>query len=84
MGDILACTGAPKLRVKVIGTGKLADVVLVKNDQVVYTHQPTANEAEFVFADMQAEQGRESYYYVRVVQADRQIAWSSPMWITSR
>ena len=25
-----------------------------------------------------------SYYYVRVEQADGQLAWASPMWITYR
>jgi hypothetical protein len=84
MGDIFACSGPPRLRVKVAGTGKLSDVVLIKDDRVVYSTQPTGSEAEFVFTDMQAERGRESYYYVRVVQADRQLAWASPMWITSR
>jgi hypothetical protein len=84
MGDIFACAGAPKLRVKVVGTGKLSDVVVVRDDAVVYAVQPSGNETEFVFADMQATAGRESYYYVRVVQDDRQIAWGSPMWITSR
>jgi hypothetical protein len=33
---------------------------------------------------MEAEKGRESYYYVRVLQADRRIAWGSPMWITKK
>ena len=28
--------------------------------------------------------GKESYYYVRVVQMDGQIAWSSPIWVTLR
>jgi hypothetical protein len=28
--------------------------------------------------------GRTSYYYVRVEQADGNLAWASPMWITYR
>ena len=31
------------------------------------------------FTDAAAEAG-ESYYYVRVIQADEEIAWSSPVW----
>jgi hypothetical protein len=82
MGDIFKCNGPPKIQVKVVGTGKLADVILIKDDQVVYSTQPTDNDATFEFTDMQAKAGHESYYYVRVVQADRRVAWSSPMWVT--
>jgi hypothetical protein len=35
---------------------------------------------EFTYRDAQPVKG-ESYYYVRVIQADDQIAWSSPIWI---
>lgn len=84
MGDVFSCAGWPKLRASVTGTGKLSDVVLIKDDRVVYTSQPADNEVEFEFTDMQAAKGNESYYYVRVVQADRRIAWSSPLWITSK
>jgi hypothetical protein len=84
MGDVFSCTGSPKLHVKVVGTGKLSDVVLIKDDRVVYSTQPTRDDTAFEFTDMQSKAGQESYYYVRVVQADRQIAWGSPMWITPK
>ncbi|MGE0760927.1 MAG: hypothetical protein AB7O38_28205, partial [Pirellulaceae bacterium] len=82
MGDIFPSTGPPRLRVHAVGTGPLAEVVVVKDDRVVYSLQPPGNEVRFEFVDMEARPGTESYYYVRVVQADRQIAWASPMWIT--
>jgi hypothetical protein len=34
----------------------------------------------FTFADQAPLQG-ESYYYVRVIQVDDQMAWSSPIWL---
>jgi hypothetical protein len=34
------------------------------------------------FTDADAPSGQTSYYYVRVEQADGNLAWSSPMWIT--
>jgi len=34
------------------------------------------------YTDMDAKQGKSSYYYVRVEQADGNLAWASPMWIT--
>ena len=39
---------------------------------------PTRVEVEFL--DKTPRSG-ESYYYVRVIQLDHNLAWSSPMWI---
>ena len=37
---------------------------------------------DFVWKDTAAEKGKTSYYYVRGEQADGEIVWVSPMWIT--
>lgn len=39
--------------------------------------------AEFTFADTQPVKGY-SCYYVRVLQKDEEIAWSSPVWLGAR
>ncbi|NOX57096.1 MAG: hypothetical protein GXP27_22225 [Planctomycetes bacterium] len=82
MGDVFACRGAPSLRVKVIGTDKLREVSVIKDNQVVYTTKPSGSTAEFTFTDAKAEPGKESFYYVRAVQENERLAWASPMWIT--
>ena len=80
MGDIFAASAPPRMSVKVIGTSRLETVEVIKDGKFVYVAHPEGNAAEFTYMDQNPEK-RESWYYVRVMQADRQMAWSSPMWI---
>ncbi|MBI1897510.1 MAG: DUF3604 domain-containing protein [Acidobacteria bacterium] len=80
MGDAFSASAAPRLSVKILGTAELQEVIIVKDSKVVYRSEPKAKEVEFTFLDQQAG-GRESYYYVRAVQVDRNLAWSSPIWV---
>ena len=82
-GDIAAIPGDFKLWVKVIGTQPIRQIDIVKNNTFIHTRQPLENEVTFTFVDAQPSPG-ESYYYVRVIQVDEQMAWSSPVWITRR
>ncbi len=82
-GDALVASASSPARlvVKVIGTRAVKDIQVIRNNQFVYHQKPGAREAEFTFTDTEAKPG-ESYYYVRVVQDDGQMAWSSPLWVT--
>ena len=82
-GDIFVASGPAQLTVKVIGTQPLKEVRVVKNNRFVYDQKPGVREAEFSFSDADAQSG-ESYYYVRVLQEDGQVAWSSPIWVTRK
>ena len=60
----------------------LKRVDLIRDGKILYTSnlaQPTAN---LDFVDSEAPASGESYYYVRVLQEDGEIAWGSPAWIT--
>ncbi|HZT30402.1 MAG TPA: hypothetical protein VFA33_10990 [Bryobacteraceae bacterium] len=81
MGDIFTAPGAPQFSVRVLGTGPILQIDLIKDRRFVYTTRPLTKDAAFEFADREFG-GKESYYYVRVLQQDGQLAWSSPMWIT--
>lgn len=80
MGDELVVSGAPALTVKVQGTARIAQIDLIKNNKFIYTSKPDADKAEFIFIDREYR-GEDSYYYVRVIQADRNMAWASPIWV---
>ena len=80
MGDIFETAANPPLEVKVIGTGPIDRVEVVRNNRFVHTARPAAATAGFTFRDNEPPAG-ESYYYVRVEQADGQMAWSSPIWV---
>ncbi len=80
MGDAFAAQKSPKFDVKVIGTAPIAKVEIVKDGKFVFDTQPGGNTADFSYVD--ASPGTaESWYYVRVTQTDRNLAWSSPIWV---
>jgi len=80
MGEEVAITGVPEIKVAVTGVNDIARVDIIKNGSFAYTSEPKTRQARFVFRDQQFD-GKESYYYVRVIQSDKQMAWSSPIWI---
>jgi hypothetical protein len=83
MGDAVDVTAMPVMHVKVLGTSDLASVEIIKDGKFVYKTEPDATTAEFDYRDTTAVAGQ-SWYYVRVIQKDRNLAWSSPIWITYR
>jgi hypothetical protein len=69
-----------QLIVRAIGTKPIRQVDIVRNNEFVFTRHPMSTETRFSFRDSQPL-AKESYYYVRVQQADDQVAWSSPIWV---
>jgi hypothetical protein len=80
-GDIVKAPGEFKLTVKAIGTRPIRQIDVIKNNQFIHNLVPLKADVSFTFVDNQPSPG-ESYYYVRVIQVDDQMAWSSPIWIT--
>lgn len=62
------------------GTTPLATVTLVKNNLAIYTKPGDGPEMNFAYTDADAKSGS-AYYYLRALQKDGQIAWSSPIWV---
>ena len=86
MGEEVAIQGTPTFRVHVEGTDNLAEIEIVKNNQRVYRQTPNTKTADFEYED-QGRPGEEAdFYYLRVRQSDRdrQVAWSSPIWVTAK
>ena len=79
-GDIVPVKGAFQLRVKIIGTAAIRQVDIIRSNTYLYNRQNLGPETEFTFVDTNPLPG-ESYYYVRVMQTNEQMAWSSPIWI---
>ncbi|MDZ7305787.1 MAG: CehA/McbA family metallohydrolase [candidate division KSB1 bacterium] len=74
----------PRLAVRVVGTAKIRYVYLLRDNQVIHRHGGdfgVGDMVRFEFKDEQAAIGTH-WYYVRVVQQDGEMAWSSPIWIT--
>ena len=86
MGEEVAIAGTPTFRVHVEGTDKLAEIEIVKNNQRVYRQTPGTKTADFEYQDKGTPGEEADFYYVRVRQSDRdrQVAWSSPIWVTAK
>ena len=82
MGDSFQADAAPQLSVRAVGTGAIKQIDVVKNQKFIYTLRPGVKEASFEYTDQDFGAG-ENYFYVRVLQEDGQIAWSSPIWVKS-
>ena len=82
MGDVFTTDHAPTIAIKVVGTGPIAKVHVIRDDRYALTTEPRTDSASLTYTDDTARPGETHYYYVRVEQADANLAWASPMWIT--
>ncbi len=80
MGDEFSTSQPPRLQIRAIGTQPIAELVVVRNNRVVYSHTPEQQDVSLTYEDNNPQRGV-SFYYVRVMQADGELAWASPMWI---
>jgi hypothetical protein len=80
MGDELAADRPPTLSVHVVGTADLDKVDVLRDSEVVATLPTKGTEFRGDWTDPRPLPGTH-YYYVRVVQADNEMAWASPIWV---
>ncbi len=81
MGEAFTTGSAPVFTVRLWGTAPFQNVVVVKDNNIVYS---TSGDQvlSFRWQDTAAQSAKTSYYYVRGLQTDGQIVWVSPMWVT--
>ncbi len=75
----------------VAGTAPIKEIEFIRNGKTFHTIQPKSAHYEFAIDDMELlsklvlpssnERPPFVYYYVRAIQEDGHIAWSSPIWI---
>jgi hypothetical protein len=87
MGDSFTTSSPPVFTVRLFGTAPFQSVVVVKDNNVVYSTSGD-RAVSFTWQDTAAQKGKTSYYYVRGLQQPQagesggQIVWASPMWVT--
>jgi hypothetical protein len=79
-GDAATARSLPEITATIHGTAPLARVVVVRDNQYLYAQQPEGDKFELHYRESSLAPGRH-YYYVRMEQKDRHMAWSSPIWI---
>ncbi len=97
MGKEISTADKPGLAINrhlsgyIAGTTKLKKVEIVRNGKVIKTFEPQNYSLEFTYDDMvplekvvipsNDKRPPFIYYYVRVIQEDGHMAWSSPIWV---
>ncbi len=81
MGDVFETRGRRvQFKIKVFGTDRITRLDVIKNNTFAFTREGTGREMEIEYVDTSPKEG-ENYYYVRAQQIDRNMAWSSPIWV---
>jgi hypothetical protein len=83
MGDEFdaPASGPVKLKVLVHGTRPIARVDIIKDFVYVYSTEPNRPRVEFEWADDEKRGPGLSWYYVRAIQDNGELAWASPIWV---
>jgi hypothetical protein len=81
-GDEFKTKKMPTLDIRVFGTAPVAKISIIRNNKYVHTATPNKQDVKLTWTDAEPTAGKVSYYYVRIEQADGNLAWASPMWIT--
>ena len=80
MGETYSTASDPRIRIVVKGTSAIRQVDIIRNNQVIYSRPGGATEHVLQIVDNDIREGA-NCYYVRVIQDDEAMAWSSPVWI---
>ena len=91
----LGAYGSRHFAIRVAGTYRIETVEILRNNEVVYTARPGGDTWEGEWTDDSPLRTHAIgptfdydrpfvFYYVRVTQRNRQLAWASPFWLTQR
>ena len=80
MGEEIKLEGPRPIAARVVGTAPFMEVAILKNNQVIY-QTGTGEMAVQVAITDQTDLRAGDFYYVRVVQNNGDLAWSSPIWV---
>ena len=85
MGEKIAASGGKPVEVKIRARcpSEIDRIEVCRNGKFVYAQQPGGRNADLTYVDTDPIAGY-SYYYVRVVQKDEEIAWSSPVFLGAK
>ncbi|MFO8079834.1 MAG: DUF3604 domain-containing protein [Armatimonadota bacterium] len=98
MGDEIEVSERPELAESrtieafIAGEAKLAQVELLRNNEVVHTVRPDGSDLSLEWTDedpleplaldpVDGDQPAFAFYYLRILQTDGEMAWASPVWL---
>jgi hypothetical protein len=82
--ELMLPPGTPRtIEAEVVGTAPIARLEIVKNNRDVHAVTSDKPEVRLRWTDPAGAEQPTDFYYLRATQADDEMAWSSPVWITS-
>ncbi len=60
--------------------GEIDRIEVCRSNEFIHCRRPASRSTGFTFVDEDPLSGK-SYYYVRLIQKDEEIAWTSPVWL---
>lgn len=72
-----------KLKVRAEACSPVHKVVIIKNAREIHMDEPVRESVSFEWLDSSGRERESDYYYVRLIQDDGEMAWSSPVWVDS-
>ncbi len=81
MGDEWAPGSAASFRLQVLAPAPISTMEIIRSGEVVYSAAPHLKSIDISYEDQESPGTGSQYYHARLVQADGQIAWSSPIWV---
>jgi len=84
MGEETIVKSAPVLKIKAEGTSPIKEIVIIRNNEEIkkfYGYGKKKVTFHYIDHEIQTIDKREFFYYIRLLQEDNEIAWSSPIWI---
>ncbi len=81
MGEAVTAQGPIELIVRAEGTAPIELIEILRDGVVVWSEPGSRDSAEIAWTDPDPLPG-EVWYYARVTQLDREMAWTSPLWVT--
>lgn len=75
---------SPKFNIWVKGTAELSEIQVIKNSEVIYKLSVNGTNSLFqIFEDINWID-KDTYYYLKVIQKDGELAWSSPIYFKNK
>jgi len=71
-----------KLDIYCIGTNFIFQIEVIKNNKTIHRTESNSPECSFSIDDIAERE--EDFYYIRVIQQDTEMAWSSPVWVRKK
>lgn len=80
MGEEFSAPQVPEMKLRVRGAGPISKVSIIRGGKYLAQFSPNSRDYAVSYRDTTNPKGGQ-YYYVRVEQADGNLAWSSPIWV---